>query len=143
MTYYFKNTFITTFNNVLRILPELVDYLCGSLKKIQFILMIRKLLVVMAAIGLWSAYFFQPVWVASTYSHVEVLAENTESFESNSLNNEESFELSEASWNEEDPVYHSKLGFVFNYNIFKSDSQLHIIQLSSFRSSLLEPPAMC
>ena len=140
---YLKNTIATTFNNVLRNLGKNVKYLCGSLKKNPLILIIRKFLIVIAAIGLWSAYFFQPVWMASQCSYIEVLSENTESYESDSSNDEESFELPEASWNEEDPVYTTKIGFVFNYKFLKSDSQLYKIQLSSFRSSLLEPPAMC
>lgn len=143
MVYYLKNTFITTFNNVIRIHAEIADYLCGSLKKFNYILIIRKLFVVLATIGLWSAYFFQPVWMVSKISYIQIHSETTESVESDFADEEESFELPEASWNEEDPVFYARISFVFNYTFLKFEPQLHKIQLSTFRSSLIEPPAGC
>ena len=76
-------------------------------------------------------------------SYVQIHSETTESVESDFADEEESFELPEASWNEEDPVFYARISFVFNYTFLKFEPQLHKIQLSTFRSSLIEPPAGC
>lgn len=113
------------------------------MKNTLYIVILKKTLVVLTAIGLWSAYFLQPVWMVSKYSidHIEV--DISESFECDFEDEQESFELSEASWNEEDPVCCSRNCFVFKNPLIRLIPQISQFRLSSFRLSVFEPPAMC